>query len=43
MALAQTRLYTEDDYYNLPENIRAELINGQFFTRRHRQEYIRPY
>lgn len=28
MALAQTKVYTEDDYYNLPENIRAELIEG---------------
>lgn len=30
-ALAQTALYTEEDYYNLPENVRAELINGQFY------------
>lgn len=30
-ALAQTTLYTEEDYYNLPENVRAELINGQFY------------
>ena len=29
MPLAQAKLYTEDDYYNLPENIRAELIDGQ--------------
>ncbi|MBD5461242.1 MAG: Uma2 family endonuclease [Lachnospiraceae bacterium] len=29
MALAQTRVYTEDDYYNLPEDVRAELIEGQ--------------
>lgn len=28
MALAQVKVYTEDDYYNLPENIRAELIEG---------------
>ncbi|MCI6018335.1 MAG: Uma2 family endonuclease [Clostridiales bacterium] len=28
MPLAQTGLYTEADYYNLPENIRAELIEG---------------
>jgi len=28
MALAQPRSYTEDDYYGLPENIRAELIDG---------------
>ena len=29
MPLAQTRLYTEADYYNLPEDVRAELIDGQ--------------
>jgi len=29
MTLAQTKVYTEDDYYNLPENVRAELIDGQ--------------
>lgn len=28
MPLAQARLYTEEDYYNLPENIHAELIDG---------------
>lgn len=28
MPLAQTKLYTEADYYNLPENVRAELIEG---------------
>ncbi len=28
MALAQMQLYTEEDYYNLPETIRAELIDG---------------
>lgn len=28
MPLAQTKLYTEEDYYNLPENVRAELIDG---------------
>ncbi|MCI8674385.1 MAG: Uma2 family endonuclease [Lachnospiraceae bacterium] len=30
-ALARTDFYTEDDYYNLPENVRAELIDGQFY------------
>lgn len=30
-ALAQEKSYTEDDYYNLPENIRAELIDGQIY------------
>lgn len=29
--LAHANIYTEDDYYNLPENIRAELIGGQFY------------
>ena len=32
MGLAQERLYTEDDYYNLPDNVRAELIDGQFYN-----------
>ena len=31
MALVQPKLYTEEDYYNLPENVRAELIDGQFY------------
>lgn len=31
MALPQQKLYTEEDYYNLPENVRAELIDGQFY------------
>ena len=31
MALAQIRTFTEEDYYNLPEDIRAELINGQIY------------
>ena len=31
MALAQLRTYTEEDYYNLPEDIRAELIDGQIY------------
>ena len=28
MPLAQAKIYTEEDYYNLPENVRAELIEG---------------
>lgn len=28
MPLVQTKLYTEADYYNLPEDVRAELIDG---------------
>lgn len=32
MALTQTKFYTEADYYNLPEDIRAELIDGQLFN-----------
>lgn len=31
MALAQIKTYTEDDYYKLPEDVRAELIEGQFY------------
>lgn len=31
MALSQLKTYTEDDYYNLPEGTRAELIDGQFY------------
>lgn len=30
-ALARTDIYTEEDYYNLPENVRAELIDGQIY------------
>lgn len=30
-ALARTDIYTEDDYYKLPENVRAELIGGQIY------------
>lgn len=28
MPLTKTRLYTEEDYFNLPEDVRAELIEG---------------
>lgn len=31
-ALKQTGPYTEEDYYGLPENIHAELIDGQFYN-----------
>ena len=31
MALAQAKTYTEDDYYNIPEDVRAELIDGQIY------------
>lgn len=31
MALAQQKTYTEEDYYNLPEDVRAELIGGQIY------------
>lgn len=30
MALPQ-KIYTEEDYYNLPEDVRAELIDGQIY------------
>lgn len=31
MALARPNIFTEDDYYRLPENVRTELISGQFY------------
>lgn len=31
MALSHIKMYTEDDYYNLGEDVRAELIDGQFY------------
>ena len=31
IVLAQLKTYTEEDYYSLPENVRAELIDGQFY------------
>jgi len=31
MALAQAKTYTENDYYNIPEDVRAELIDGQIY------------
>lgn len=31
MALAQAKIYTEEDYYNIPEEVRAELIDGQIY------------
>ena len=29
--LAHANIYTEEDYDNLPENVRAELIDGQIY------------
>ncbi len=31
MPLPQERIYTEDDYNNLPEDVRAEIIDGQIY------------
>lgn len=31
MPLPQDQLYTEDDYYSIPEDVRAELIDGQIY------------
>lgn len=31
MALSQQKFYSETDYYNIPEDIRAELIDGQIY------------
>ncbi|MCD7717464.1 MAG: Uma2 family endonuclease [Lachnospiraceae bacterium] len=31
MPLPKEQIYTEDDYWNLPENIRAELIDGKIY------------
>ena len=28
MDMVQSNFYTEEDYYNTPENVRCELING---------------
>ncbi len=30
-AFKQSELYTEEDYYNLPEEVRTELIGGRFY------------
>lgn len=30
-ASAQAKIYTEEDYYKVPENVRAELIDGQIY------------
>lgn len=31
MSIPQKQLYTETDYYALPEDVRAELIDGQIY------------
>ena len=31
MSLSQEKIYTETDYYNLTENVRAELIDGHIY------------
>lgn len=42
MELAHEKIYTEDDYYNFPEDTRAELIDGKIYgqaapSRRHQE------
>lgn len=42
MSLPRQEVYTEDDYYNIPEDVRAELIDGQIYyqaapSRRHQE------
>ena len=37
--LARPSFYTEDNYYNLPENVRAELIDGPRLLRSARLDY----
>lgn len=32
MALPREKSYTEEDYYNLPKDVRAELIDGRFYN-----------
>lgn len=32
MSLPQKRIYTSEDYWNLPEDVRAELIDGQIYN-----------
>lgn len=32
MALSQKQFYTSEDYWNLPEDVRAELIDGQIYN-----------
>ncbi len=41
--LVQPNIYTEDDYYNLPENIRAELITGNSTIWLYLTGYIKKY
>lgn len=31
MAFAQEKIYTEEDYYKMPEGVRAELIDGKIY------------
>jgi Uma2 family endonuclease len=32
MSLSQEKIYTSEDYWNLPEGVRAELINGHIYN-----------
>lgn len=31
MAMPQKQIYTEADYYALPDDVRAELVDGQIY------------
>ena len=31
MSLPQKKIYTSEDYWSLPEDVRAELIDGQIY------------
>lgn len=40
MALSQEKFYTEENYYNLPEDVRAELIENRIYYQPAPTEYL---